>query len=158
VSRPALALAVLAAAAIVTGAAVLLAAGRDDSAAVGRAGSLIWADGPRVVTPPTLPSDRVMYGQVRNDGLRDIKLSVQGLRVVDATGHPLKSNGRFLQAFAHGLYGASGDPTDIGDYERRRLGEVLTLRPGRTAPLTVAWRGAGARRVTIGEVVLPIPR
>lgn len=156
-TRPVLAVAVLAAAAIVTGAAVLLAGGRDDGPKVGRAGSLIWADGPRVVTPPTLPGDRVMYGQVRNDGLRDIRLTVDELRVVDATGRSLKSNGRFLQAFVHGLYGASGDPTDIGDYERKRLGQVLTLQPGRTAPLTVAWRGPGARRVTIGDVVLPIP-
>lgn len=157
-SRVALAAAVLAVAAVVTGGAVLLAGGRDEGSSPGRAGSLIWADGPRLVTPPTLPRDRVMYGQVRNDGLRDLTLTVDRLRVVDGAGRALKSNGRFLQAFAHGLYGASGDPTDIGDYERRRLGQVLTLKPGRTAPLTVAWRGAGARRVTIGEVVLPIPR
>jgi hypothetical protein len=157
VTRSAVAAAVVAVAAIVIGAAVLLADDRD-AAAGGRAGSLIWADGPHVVTPPALPTDRVMYGQVRNDGLRDIKLDVDELRVVDGAGHRLKSNGRFLQAFVHGLDGASGDPTDVGDAERRRLGQVLTLEPGRTAPLTVAWRGAGARRVTIGEVVLPIPR
>ena len=157
-SRVAIAVAVLAVAAMVTGGAVLLSSGRDDGTSPGRAGSLIWADGPHVVTPPTLPSDRVMYGQVRNDGLRDMTLKVDRLRVVDRAGHVLKSNGRFLQAFVHGLYGASGDPTDIGDYERKRLGQVLTLKPGRTAPLTVAWRGVGARQVTIGEVVLPVPR
>jgi hypothetical protein len=158
VSRLAIAAAVLAVAAMVTGGAVLLAGGQDGRGAQGRAGSLIWAQGPRVVTPPTLPTDRVMWGQVRNDGLRDLKLTVDQLRVVDSSGRALKSNGRFLQAFVHGLYGASGDPTDIGDYERRRLGQVLTLKPGRTAPLTVSWRGPGARRVTIGEIVLPIPR
>jgi hypothetical protein len=158
VSRVALAAAVLAMAAIVTGGAVLLAGGRDDRTSPGRAGSLIWAEGPRVVTPPTLPGDRVMFGQVRNDGLRDIRVRVAQLRVVDGAGHALKSNGRFLQSYAHGLYSAASDPQDIGDYERRRLGQVLTLKPGRTAPLTVSWRGPGARRVTIGAVALPIPR
>jgi hypothetical protein len=136
VSRIAVAAAVLAVAAIVAGTAGLVAGARDDGA---RAGSLAWAGRPRLVTPPRLPRDRILYGQVRNDGPRDITLTAGELRVVDAAGRRLKSDGRFLQAFARG-------------------GRRLTLAPGRTAPLTVAWRGAGARRVTIGDVVLRIPR
>jgi hypothetical protein len=156
-SRAAIALAVLAVAAVVTGAAVLLAGARDGGGQ-GRAGSLIWAQPPKVVTPPSLPRDHVMFGQVRNDGLRDLRLEVAGLRVLDAAGRELESNARFLQSFAHGIYSPASDPQDIGAYERRRLGQVLTLQPGRTAPLTVSWRGEGARRVTIGAIALPVPR
>lgn len=129
--------AVLALIAVATGAAALLA-GTEDGAAAGR--GLGWAQRPRIVTPPALPGDRVMYGQVRNDGARDLTLRAAEVKVLDASGRALKSNGRFLQAFAGG--GA---------------GRALTLEPGRTAPLTVAWRGPGARKLTIGAVTLRIP-
>ena len=135
---------------------VLLAGGEGEKPA-GRAGSLIWAERPKLVLPPDLPTDRILYGQVRNDGLRDMKLRVLDLRVLDRAGRALKSDGRFLQAYAHGLYGAYPVGKDIGDYERARLGIVITLKPGRTAPLTLAWRGAGARTVQIGDVRLPVP-
>jgi hypothetical protein len=156
VSRGALALAVVAATAVaVTGVVLVVGGGAQKPA--GRAGSLIWAAQPQLIYPPDLPSDRILYGQVRNDGLRDMKLRALELRVLDRGGRALKSDGRFLQAYAHGLYGAFPVNQDIGDYERRRLGIILTLKPGRTAPLTVAWHGAGARTVQIGGVRLPIP-
>jgi len=136
---------------------VLLVGGGSKAKPAGRAGSLIWADRPALVFPPTLPRDRILYGQVRNDGLRDLKLRVLDLRVLDGGGRALRSDGRFLQAYAHGLYGAFAVDHDIGQYERQRLGMVLTLKPGRTAPLTVAWTGRGARTIQIGDVKLPVP-
>ena len=138
-------------------AGIVLLAGDDGAKPSGRAGSLIWAEQPKLVYPPSLPSDRILYGQVRNDSLRDIRLSSVNLRVLDRGGRALLSDGRFLQAYVHGMYGAFSRDKDIGAYERRRLGIVLTLKPGRTAPLTVAWRGRGARTVQIGDVKLPIP-
>jgi hypothetical protein len=157
VSRVALAAGVVAAATVAVLGVVLLVGGGAAKPA-GRAGSLIWAAQPQLIYPPELPQDRILYGQVRNDGLRDMKLRALELRVLDRGGRALKSDGRFLQAYAHGLYGAFPVNQDIGDYERRRLGIVLTLEPGRTAPLTVAWRGAGARVVQIGDERLPIPQ
>ena len=133
--RVAAALAVLA---VLTGAALLATGGRDHDR--GRPGGLVWAARPRIVAPPSLPGDRVLYGQVRNDGARTLELTASRLRVLDAAGHALAANGRLLQAYAPGA------------------GRALALEPGDTAPLTVAWRGAGARRVTIGGVGLPIPR
>ena len=139
-------------------AGILLLAGDDEAAKpAGRAGSLIWAEQPKLVYPQSLPSDRILYGQVRNDGLRDIRLTSVDLRVLDRGGRALRSDGRFLQAYVHGMYGAYGRDKDIGAYERRRLGIVLTLKPGEAAPLTVAWHGRGARTVQIGDVKLPIP-
>jgi hypothetical protein len=155
-SRVALAAGVVAAAAAAILGIVLLAAGDGAKKPAGRAGSLIWAQQPKLIYPPDLPSDRILYGQVRNDSLRDLRLRALDLRVLDRGGRSLKSDARFLQAYAHGLYGAFPVKQDIGDYERRRLGIVLTLKPGRTAPLTVAWHGRGARTVQIGEVRLPI--
>jgi hypothetical protein len=157
-SRVALAAGVLAATAVAVLGAVLLASGSGGEKPAGRAGSLIWAEQPKLVLPPDLPSDRILYGQVRNDGLRDLRLRAGDLRVVDRAGRALKSDGRFLQAYAHGLYGAYPVGLDVGDYERRRLGIVLTLKPGHTAPLTVAWSGRAARTVQIGAVRLPIPQ
>jgi hypothetical protein len=138
-------------------AGILLLAGDDGKKPSGRAGSLIWADEPKLVYPQSLPTDRILYGQVRNDGLRDIRLSSVDLRVVDVRGRALRSDGRFLQAYVHGMYGAFSRDKDIGAYERRRLGIVLTLKPGEAAPLTVAWHGRGARSLQIGDVKLPIP-
>jgi hypothetical protein len=156
-SRVALAAGIVAFAVAAIAGIVLLAADDGGDKPAGRAGSLIWADPPKLVYPQSLPTDRILYGQVRNDGLRDIKLSSADLRVLDRGGRALRSDGRFLQAYVHGMYGAYSRDKDIGEYERRRLGIVLTLKPGRTAPLTVAWHGRGARAVQIGDVKLPVP-
>jgi hypothetical protein len=135
VSRPLVVLAVLAAAATLSGLVILLAS--DDGG--GRPRGVVWAQPARIVTPPELPNDRVLYGQVRNDGPGAVTLDVRDLRVVDRAGRPLRSDARFLQAFARGGPGR------------------VTLGPGRTAPLTVSWRGGGAWRVALGTVELPIP-
>jgi hypothetical protein len=155
-SRLALAAAVALAAATALAGLILLVGG-DSEAPAGRAGSLIWAQEPKLLLPPDLPRDRILYGQVRNDSLRDLRLRADDLRVLDGAGRALKSDGRFLQAYAHGLYGAFPTGRDIGDYERRRLGVILTLKPGRTAPLTVAWHGTDARAIRLGDVRLPVP-
>ena len=134
-SRPLVVLALLAVAASLTGLALLV--GSDDGTASPR--GVHWAERPRVVTPPELPTDRVLYGQVRNDAPRAVTLRAGAVRVVDGAGRPLRSDVRFLPAFARG---AAAD---------------VTLAPGRTAPITVAWRGGGARRVVVGSAALRIP-
>ena len=125
-------LALLASAAVLTGAVLLLTGGRDRP----EQGALVWAARPHVATTG---GDRVLYGQVRNDGSL-VLLSATRLRVLDAAGRELRSNGRFLQAFAP------------------RRGRGVLLYHGRTVPLTIAWRGAGARRISMGATMLNIPR
>jgi len=123
-SRRAVALAVLAVAA---GALGLAAAGDGTS----RAGRLGWATAPRAVAPG------VLHGEVRNDGAHTVRLDAAQTRVLDARGRALPTAARFLDAYAPG-----------------GRGRVVRLAPGRTAPLTVAWRGRGAARIAIGAATL----
>ena len=97
-----------------------------------RAGRLVWASPPQTLAPG------VLHGTVRNDGSRPLHLVAADARVLDARGRALPSAVRFLDAYAPG-----------------RAGRAVTLGPGRTAPLTVAWRGRGARRIALGAETLP---
>jgi hypothetical protein len=132
-SRPALA-AFLALAAVAVGLAALLA----DDGDAGRATAIGWVRGPKIANAAR-PRDTVAFGQLRNDGRRAVTLDVAELRVVGPGGKPLPSAARFLEAF--------GPAT---------AGRVVHLQPGATAPLTVAWRGAGALHIAMGAVTLPI--
>ncbi|HEY3019457.1 MAG TPA: hypothetical protein VGJ32_04650 [Solirubrobacteraceae bacterium] len=134
-TRGALVVALLAVAVAALG---LAAAGDGDGDA--RAASVTWATPPRLVTPSALPSDAVLYGEVRNDGLRAVTLGSAAVRVLDARGRRLPAVARFLQAYAPGA-----------------AGRTVTLAPGRTAPLTVAWHGPGARRIVLGPLTLAVP-
>ena len=125
-TRRLVALAVLAAAAAALG---LTAAG--DS--TGRSGRLVWAANARRLAAG------VLHGEVRNDGQRPLRLAAAETRVLDARGRALPAAARFLDAYAPG-----------------GVGRAVVLAPGRTAPLTVAWRGAGARRIVIGAATLPV--
>jgi len=132
-TRGALVLAVLVAAATALGLAAAPGGGE-------RAAHLVWASPPRRVTPPALPADTVLYGEVRNVGLRAATLRAADVRVLDAGGRSLPAAARFLEAYAPG--GA---------------GRAVTLAPGGTAPLTVAWRGARGRRIVLGAITLTVP-
>lgn len=149
------ALGALVAAAAVAAVALLAVGGAE-----GGEGPIAWKGTPAILRsgPPT---DRVLYGQIRNDSLRDIDLAVTDVEVLDEDGRALRSDVRFLAAFAHGLHAWSQRPDDVGDFERRRLGEIATLRPGQAAPITLSWRVPAGReppvRVDLGpaEVALP---
>ena len=123
-------------------------------------GRLAWAGEPDLLRsgPDT---DRILYGQVETASVRTFDLDVKDARVLDADGKELKSSVIFLAAFAHGLFPASQRPEVIGEPERRRLGEIAALKPGRAMPLTVSWRvPKGAKppvRVEFGSVTLPLP-
>jgi hypothetical protein len=125
-TRGGVAFAVLAVAAAALG---LTAAGDTTS----RTGRLVWAGAARTVAPG------VLHGTVRNDGQRPLRLAAAEARVLDARGRALPSTVRFLDAYAPG-----------------RNGRAVTLAPGETAPLTVAWRGGGARRISVGAATLSL--
>ena len=114
---------------------VLLAAGGDDAETAPPPRTLVWAGRPGLLAA----GGPILYGQVRNDGRETLTLRAAAVRVLDGAGRPLASTARFQQAYAPGAQGGA-----------------VTLAPGQSAPLTVAWRGAGARSVALGGVRLPV--
>jgi hypothetical protein len=138
-------------------AALVLMAG---SASGGSDSPLAW-EGEQTAVQSGPPTDHILGGVIRNDSLENLDLRAEDVRIVDADGGELQSTARFSHAFAHGLYAWSQRPKDIGDFERRRLGEIVTLKPGQTAPVTLSWRvppGAQApRKVDFGSASLQLP-
>jgi hypothetical protein len=108
-----------------------------------------------------IPTDKILYTEVENASLRDVDLDVEEIKVYDADGREVRSSVRFLAAFAHGIFPWSQKPDPLGDFERRRLGEVATLKPGQSIPITLAWRvpegGRPPVRADLGAAELAIP-
>ncbi len=143
-------------AAVAVAAVLALAAGRGEAGT--DATRLAWQGEVTVFAPDGLPDDRILQARLRNTSLRPVDLAVGDVRVLDAEGEALKSSARFLQAFAHGLYPPDErDESQIGDFEKRRLGEIVTLRPGQSVPVTLSWRGGPAERIDLGVAGLPLP-
>ena len=154
-ARVRIAAAVALVAAVALAAVVLVgAAGGDDE------GKLAWKGRPSMLHSGRA-TDRILYGQVRNASLKEVRLDVKKARVLDASGHPVQSTVRFLAAFAHSLYPWSMPQGRRGDFERRRLGETADMKPGQTVPLTVSWRvprgGEQPTHVDFGPVSIDLP-
>jgi hypothetical protein len=124
-------------------------------------GTLVWAKPPALVRASNLATDRVLLGTIRNNSLRPLSLTASKLRVRDARGREVTAFAQFAASYAHGLYGAYQRPDPLPEEELRRLGLVLRLDPGKTAPLAVSFRMrrglAGPLSVDYGQGVLPIP-
>lgn len=135
--------------------------GGSSSAAASGPVRLAWKDSPQLIRVPELPDDRILTGRVRNTSLRAVDLSVDRIRIVDARGKRVAGTARFLQAFAHGLYPASMGITG-GKFERTRLGQIATVKPGQDLPLTLSWRLASGTvqplEVRFGGGSLALPR
>ncbi len=149
--------------AAVTGA--LLLAGKGDEPRKAAAASapvrLAWKGDPQLIRVPELPRDGIVSGRVRNASLRPVELAVDRIQVVDADGRRLRTSARFLEGFAHGLYPASMDVKG-SKFERTRLGQLATIKPGQDLPLTVSWRVPSGRsepvEVRFGGGSLSLPR
>jgi hypothetical protein len=154
-SRVRLAAAAALAAAVGLAAVLLFTGGAD-----GGTGSLSWQGEPRVFKSGK-PTDRVLTARIENTSLKPIDLDVENVRIVDADGNELKSTARFLEAFAHSLFAWSQRPAKLTEFERRRLGEIVTIKPGRTAPVALSWRVPPGEkppeRVEFGEVSVALP-
>jgi hypothetical protein len=135
-------------------------AGSSAAAATGPV-RLAWKDSPLMIRVPELPDDRILTGRLRNTSLRPVELSVDLIEIVDARGRRLPSTARFLQAFAHGLYPSSMQVKG-GMFERTRLGQIATIKPGQDLPLTLSWRLASSTaqplEVRFGGGSLALPR
>jgi hypothetical protein len=121
--------------------ALLVLGDRDGGATKAAAGtaSLQWKEKPSLILVPSLPRDRILTGQLRNASLRAVDLDTEGVRIVDAKGHALRSTARFAQHFSHGLYPWSWHVKG-SKFERTRVGKIATIKPGQSVPLTLSWR------------------
>lgn len=141
--------------------AAVVATGCGGSAKAGSAAGVRWVSTPTVFKPQNLPRDRVVLAKVRNASGKPVRLEAAKLVVRDADDHVLKSAGRYIAGYGHGLYGAFQKPSPLPPQELTRLGYVVTLAPGATAPLSIAWRlPAGAKepvRVDYGGGELAMP-
>ncbi|MDX6640911.1 MAG: hypothetical protein QOF12_1922 [Solirubrobacteraceae bacterium] len=123
---------------------------------------LTWAGKPQVYRSRGLPRDRVVIARVRNAGSTTLHLVAARLKVRDAHGRALRASAAFSTTFAHGLYGAYQQPA-AGEpvAEQIRLGKIIYLAPGASAPFYAAWRlTPGAREpvhVDYGSGSLAIP-
>jgi hypothetical protein len=110
-------------------------------------GDLEWATPPRVFTSPTLPDDRVLQGQLKNRSLRVMNLSAPDFKLLDARGRRVPGQGRFLAGYLHGLFPPTRLPKGgLPEAEKRRLGLIVRLKPGKRAPFNIAWRLRQGRR------------
>jgi hypothetical protein len=118
------------------------ACGGGDSA-VGRSTELVWSKAPRVVVPPTLPRDRILRGEVKNEGLKKITVKAADVRLLDGDGRHIEGQATFIAGYAHSLFpygrGPGSGPGRYPDYERERLGQFAVLKPGQSRSLTVSW-------------------
>lgn len=126
----------------------------------GGAGVLHWAERPRVATPPTLPDERVLTGRVTNDSLEPVQLDVSEIRLFDQAGERVPGQAVFLSGYVLPPEPRNRGPVELPEGERRRLGQVVRLEPGRQAPISVAWRIEGGRepaRLDYGDGSLALP-
>ena len=127
----------------------------------GDSGKLAWK-GEVQVFDSGVPTDEILYSEIENTSLRDVDLDVEDVKVYGADGKPVRASVRFLAAFAHGIFPWSQKPDPLGDFERRRMGEIATLKPGQSVPITLSWRvPEGAPRpvrARLGDAELSIPQ
>ena len=129
--------------------------------ASGGSETLAWSGEPRIFKSGK-PTDRVLTGRIENASLKDVELDVDRARVVDADGEAINGTVRFLEAFVHGLWSWSQSPSELTEFERRRLGQLVTIKPGKSAPIALSWRvpegGSPPERVDFGNgVSLDLP-
>jgi hypothetical protein len=159
--RRTLPIALVACGTLVIALAITAFAQRERGASGEGSGDLAWAAGPRVFTPPRLPQDRVLTAKLRNDSLREVRLSAKELWLEDANGREVEGTAVFLDSFMHGLYPPTRKPAQLTDGELRRTGRLAVIAPGRSVPLTVAWRrdreAGPPLRLRYGAGYLPVP-
>ena len=122
---------------------------------------LTWATEPAVRQSPSLPDDRLVTAAVRNETDDELELRAKDISVLDASGRELRSSAAFLTGFvySHVPYNRGRDeaPGALPRREQERLGRVVTIPRGGTAPLTVSWRGGHAARIEYGSGTLQLP-
>jgi hypothetical protein len=107
----------------------------------------------------------VLIGKVKNQSADQLKLTAAQLKVVDGHGRRIKSSVVFSSTYVRSIYPHNGigptEPRDYPEAEQRRVGYLLELEAGKSAPLTVSWRqprGRPAARIDYGKGSLAVAR
>ncbi len=138
--------------------------GGDDTSA-GRSAALVWKKEPTRLVHPTLKDDRIVRGEVKNEGLDKIRIESADVRLLDNEGRPVYGVATFAPSYVHSLYARNRLPT--GGYpeeEKRRIGLAVEIEPGQSAPLTVSWHEPRGPRTPVqidygpGTLEVPQPR
>ena len=135
--------------------ALPMATGCEGAPPTGASGPLVWRTKPLVYRHPTIATDHVAVGMVQNTSLAPLSLRGDQFGAV-AGGRALRSATAFASGYApvvH-LWNRNVPPPD---YDLERVGKLVTIPPGATVPLTIAWRGGrGLPRVEYGVGSLPL--
>jgi hypothetical protein len=122
---------------------------------------LAWDGAPVVRASST--GAHVLIGKVKNQSSDQLKLTAAQLKVVDGHGRRIKSSVVFSSTYVRSIYPHNGigptEPRDYPEAEQRRVGYLLELEAGKSAPLTVSWRqprGRPAVSIDYGEGSLPV--
>lgn len=122
---------------------------------------LSWSIAPEVRRSPSLPGDRLVTAAVRNETDEPLEIRAKDIAVRDPSGRELRSSAAFLTGFvySHVPYNRGRDelPSALPRREQERLGRVVQIPPGGTAPLTVSWRGGDAAQIDYGRGSLRLP-
>jgi hypothetical protein len=150
------------AAALVAGLLIVAVASGGDGD--GSAGPLAWKGDVLSFRHPTLATDHVVSGRVRDDSLKQLRIVARDdIRVVDAQGRELPTAAVFTQTFGHGLFDPTRMPyARLPERELMRIGDVGRFEPGGELPVTVSWReapgGPEGVRIAYPGGTLSIPR
>ncbi len=137
--------------------------GGDNEASAGSGGRLAWVAKPRIYTPETLPRDRILVGDLRNDTLKEIDVrAAEDVKLLDADGRGVEHSAIFTEGFGRDIYPPSYR-RKVPLQDQLRLGLRAKIKPGETAPVTVAWRvprgapDAVTLRLPGGDLEVPSP-
>ena len=124
---------------------------------------LVWDEPPSIRVSPS--GATVVIGRVRNESGEALSIRARDVKVVDARGRRIRSDAVFLSSYVRSNYphnsGALADPSHYPEAEQQRVGFLVRMKPGASAPLTVSWRaapaGRTAARIDYGKGYLPAP-
>jgi hypothetical protein len=143
--------------------AICIAAAGCGSSEGKRSVSLVWKTPPKLYVPSDLPRDRIARGVVENRSLKQkATLKASDIELLDADGRRIEGVATFIAGYAHSLYPADLKPKGAyPESEQLRLGMLVKLKAGQSAPLTVSWHDpAGPRtavRIDYGSGTLALP-
>ena len=152
-------------AAVISVAAIGAAGCGADDASVGRSAALVWKEEPKRLVHPTLKDDRIVRGEVKNEGLDKIRIETAEVRLLDSEGRPVNGVATFAPSYVHSLYARNRlPPGGYPEEEKRRIGLAVEIEPGQSAPLTVSWTEPRGPRTPVridygsGTLAVPQPR
>jgi len=153
VSRAALAaiVAVLAVAGVVAAVAVGGGSESDDAgqATPGGGGKLAWEGRPDVITPKTLPRDRILTADLRNDTLKEVDLNAaKDVKLLDRRGRTVAHTTIFTEGFSRDVY-PPRYRRKVPLQDQLRLGLRAKIKPGESVPITVSWRVPSRDRAAV---------